>query len=292
MMPRVIETVKGIFGCEPSEGINLDEAITIGTTIQGGVLAGNVTNILLFDVTPLSLGMSSPLRSVAVAYVHLGIETLSGIMTKLISRNTTISTKKSQVLSTATDRQTAIEVKIFQGERELVRDNKLGNFNLVGIPLAPKGIPQIKITFDIDAGEHECRIVVFSSLTMTLRRWHHERVSGCQDQSMMIASQMVSEAKQYAETDKARKSLIEESNTNLGRSLSRIVVTERVLQGWGVSVIFSLMASAVTDASPACRPATPCHLPESHMRPTTYYLLLNVLCFTASSFTTMLYIQT
>ena len=135
-MPRVIETVKSIFGREPSKGVNPDEAVAIGAAIQGGVLAGNVTDILLLDVTPLSLG----------------IETLGGIMTKLISRNTTIPTKKTQTFSTAADGQTAIEVKIYQGERELVRDNKLlGNFNLVGIPPAPKGVPQIEITFDIDA---------------------------------------------------------------------------------------------------------------------------------------------
>ncbi|KNZ74929.1 Heat shock 70 kDa protein [Termitomyces sp. J132] len=135
-MPRVVDTVKTIFGREPSKGVNPDEAVAIGASIQGGVLAGNVTDILLLDVTPLSLG----------------IETLGGIMTKLISRNTTIPTKKSQTFSTAADGQTAIEVKIYQGERELVRDNKLlGNFNLVGIPPAPKGVPQIEITFDIDA---------------------------------------------------------------------------------------------------------------------------------------------
>lgn len=135
-MPKVVETVKTVFGREPSKGVNPDEAVAIGASIQAGVLAGNVTDILLLDVTPLSLG----------------IETLGGIMTKLISRNTTIPTKKSQVFSTAADGQTAIEVKIFQGERELVRDNKLlGQFNLVGIPPAPKGVPQIEITFDIDA---------------------------------------------------------------------------------------------------------------------------------------------
>ena len=135
-MPKVVETVKGVFGREPSKGVNPDEAVAIGASIQAGVLAGNVTDILLLDVTPLSLG----------------IETLGGIMTKLINRNTTIPTKKSQVFSTAADGQTAIEVKIYQGERELVRDNKLlGNFNLVGIPPAPKGVPQIEITFDIDA---------------------------------------------------------------------------------------------------------------------------------------------
>ncbi|KAF8648534.1 hypothetical protein AX16_006238 [Volvariella volvacea WC 439] len=192
-MPKVGETVKSIFGRDPSKGVNPDEAVAIGASIQGGVLAGNVTDILLLDVTPLSLG----------------IETLGGIMTKLINRNTTIPTKKSQVFSTAADGQTAIEVKIYQGERELVRDNKLlGNFNLVGIPPAPKGVPQIEITFDIDADG----IVNVSA---------KDKATG-KDQSMTIASssglsdkdieKMVADAEQYAETDKARRDLIEEAN--------------------------------------------------------------------------------
>lgn len=152
-MPCVAETVKTVFGREPSKGVNPDEAVAIGASIQGGVLAGNVTDILLLDITPLSLGMLSPSSGITRLTHFAGIETLGGIMTKLISRNTTIPTKKSQVFSTTADGQTAIEVKIFQGERELVRDNKLlGNFNLVGIPPAPKGVPQIEITFDIDAG--------------------------------------------------------------------------------------------------------------------------------------------
>ncbi|KAG6813292.1 hypothetical protein H0H92_012447 [Tricholoma furcatifolium] len=192
-MPRVVETVKGIFGRDPSKGVNPDEAVAIGASIQGGVLAGNVTDILLLDVTPLSLG----------------IETLGGIMTKLITRNTTIPTKKSQTFSTAADGQTAIEVKIYQGERELVRDNKLlGNFNLVGIPPAPKGVPQIEITFDIDADG----IVHVNAKDKATNK----------DQSMTIASssglsekdieKMVSDAEQYAEADKERRALIEESN--------------------------------------------------------------------------------
>ncbi|KAG1760106.1 heat shock protein [Suillus occidentalis] len=179
-MPKVSDTVKSIFGREPSKGVNPDEAVAIGASIQGGVLAGNVTDILLLDVTPL-----------------------------LISRNTTIPTKKSQVFSTAADGQTAIEVKIYQGERELVRDNKLlGNFNLVGIPPAPKGVPQIEITFDIDADG----IVNVSAKDKATNK----------DQSMTIASssglsdkdieRMVSDAEQFAESDKARRDLIEESN--------------------------------------------------------------------------------
>ncbi|KAK1218598.1 Hsp70 ATPase ssc1 [Marasmius sp. AFHP31] len=192
-MPRVGEVVKGIFGRDPSKGVNPDEAVAKGAAIQGGVLAGNVTDILLLDVTPLSLG----------------IETLGGIMTKLINRNTTIPTKKSQVFSTAADGQSAIEVKIFQGERELVRDNKLlGQFNLVGIPPAPKGVPQIEITFDIDADG----IVHVNAKDKATNK----------DQSMTIASssglsdkdieKMVSDAEQFAETDKARRALIEEAN--------------------------------------------------------------------------------
>ncbi|KAF7315043.1 putative SSC1-mitochondrial HSP70 member [Mycena indigotica] len=192
-MPRVTETVKSVFGREPSKGVNPDEAVAIGASVQGGVLAGNVTDVLLLDVTPLSLG----------------IETLGGIMTKLITRNTTIPTKKSQVFSTAADGQTAIEVKIYQGERELVADNKLlGNFNLVGIPPAPKGVPQIEITFDIDADG----IVNVSA---------KDKATG-KDQSMTIASssglskddinKMVSDAEQYAESDKERRDLIEMSN--------------------------------------------------------------------------------
>ncbi|KAF9243232.1 heat shock protein [Melanogaster broomeanus] len=183
-MPKVGETVKTIFGRDPSKGVNPDEAVAIGASIQGGVLAGNVTDILLLD-------------------------TLGGIMTKLINRNTTIPTKKSQTFSTAADGQTAIEVKIYQGERELVRDNKLlGNFNLVGIPPAPKGVPQIEITFDIDADG----IVNVSAKDKATNK----------DQSMTIASssglsdkdieRMVSDAEQYAESDKARRALIEEAN--------------------------------------------------------------------------------
>lgn len=192
-MPKVVETVKEVFGREPSKGVNPDEAVAIGAAIQGGVLAGNVTDVLLLDVTPLSLG----------------IETLGGIMTKLIQRNTIIPTKKSQVFSTAADGQTAIEVKIYQGERELVRDNKLlGNFNLVGIPPAPKGVPQIEITFDIDADG----IVNVSAKDKATNK----------DQSMTIASssglsdkeieRMVEESEKFAEQDKTRKLVIEESN--------------------------------------------------------------------------------
>merc|ERR1711971_833673 len=135
-MPKVQDTCKEIFGRAPSKAVNPDEAVAMGAAIQGGVLSGDVTDVLLLDVTPLSLG----------------IETLGGVFTKLINRNTTIPTKKSQVFSTAADGQTQVELKVHQGEREMAKDNKLlGQFQLTGIPPAPRGVPQVEVTFDIDA---------------------------------------------------------------------------------------------------------------------------------------------
>src|SRR5205085_5116875 len=135
-MPKVQEVVKGFFGKEPHKGVNPDEVVAIGAAIQGGVLAGDVKDLLLLDVTPLSLG----------------VETLGGVMTKLIERNTTIPTKKTEVFSTAADGQTSVEIKVLQGERDMAGDNKLlGVFSLIGIPPAPRGMPQIEVGFDIDA---------------------------------------------------------------------------------------------------------------------------------------------
>lgn len=192
-MPKVVETVKSVFGREPSKSVNPDEAVAIGAAIQGGVLAGSVTDILLLDVTPLSLG----------------IETLGGVFTRLINRNTTIPTKKSQVFSTAADGQTQVSVRVFQGERELCRDNKLlGDFNLTGIPPAPKGVPQIQVEFDIDADG----IVNVSAKDKATNR----------DQSMTIAASsglsndeienMIQQAEANAEADKARRDTIEMAN--------------------------------------------------------------------------------
>merc|ERR1712169_136824 len=188
------------------KGVNPDEAVAIGAAIQGGVLAGHVTDILLLDVTPLSLG----------------IETLGGVFTRLINRNTTIPTKKSQVFSTAADFQTAVEIKVYQGERELVKDNKmLGNFQLVGIPPAHRGVPQVEVTFDIDAD--------------SIVHVHAKDKSTNKDQSITIASgsglsdkeieQMVEDSEKYAEADKDRKAAIEAAN----RADSVLNDTERAL---------------------------------------------------------------
>ncbi|KAK4103535.1 heat shock protein 70 [Parathielavia hyrcaniae] len=205
-MPKVSESVKSIFGREPAKSVNPDEAVAIGAAVQGAVLSGEVKDLLLLDVTPLSLG----------------IETLGGVFTRLINRNTTIPTKKSQVFSTAADFQTAVEIKVYQGERELVKDNKLlGNFQLVGIPPAHRGVPQIEVTFDIDAD--------------SIVHVHAKDKSTNKDQSITIASgsglsdseiqKMVEESEKYAEQDKERKAVIETAN----RADSVVNDTEKAL---------------------------------------------------------------
>ncbi|KAJ1971509.1 Hsp70 ATPase ssc1 [Dimargaris xerosporica] len=205
-MPRVIDSVKSIFGRDASKSVNPDEAVAIGAAIQGGVLAGEVTDILLLDVTPLSLG----------------IETLGGVFTRLINRNTTIPTKKSQVFSTAADGQTAVDIKVFQGERELVRDNKLlGNFQLVGIPPAPKGIPQIEVTFDIDADG----IVNVSAKDKATNKDQSITIAASSGLSKDEIENMIVQAEEHAEADRARKDVIEATN----HANSVIADTEKAL---------------------------------------------------------------
>lgn len=193
-MPKVVETVKTTFGREPTKSVNPDEAVAVGAAIQGGVLAGEVTDILLLDVTPLSLG----------------IETLGGVFTRLINRNTTIPTKKSQVFSTAADGQTAVEIKVFQGERELVRDNKLlGNFQLGGIPPAPKGVPQIEVTFDIDADG----IVNVSAKDKLTNKDQSITIAASSGLSKDEIDEMINNAEKFAEADRERREVIEACNS-------------------------------------------------------------------------------
>ena len=192
-MPKVVETVKSLFNKEPSKAVNPDEAVAIGAAIQGAVLAGEVTDVLLLDVTPLSLG----------------IETLGGVFTRLIPRNTTIPTKKSQIFSTAAEGQTSVEIRVFQGERELVRDNKLiGNFTLSGIPPAPKGVPQIEVTFDIDADG----IINVSARDKASNKDASITVAGSSGLSDAEIEKMVNDAEKYAEQDKARREAVENAN--------------------------------------------------------------------------------
>jgi molecular chaperone DnaK len=192
-MPRVQQKVQEFFGKEPHKGVNPDEVVRIGAAIQGGVLRGDVKDILLLDVTPLSLG----------------IETLGGVMTKLIERNTTIPTRKSQIFSTATDNQTAVSIHVLQGEREMAADNKtLGRFELVGIPSAPRGIPQIEVTFDIDANG----IVHVSAKDLATQKEQSIQITASSGLSDQEIKNMVREAEQHAEDDKKKRELVEARN--------------------------------------------------------------------------------
>ena len=192
-MPRVIETVSKFFGREPHRGVNPDEVVAIGAAIQGGVLKGDVKDVLLLDVTPLSLG----------------IETLGGVFTRLIDRNTTIPTRKSQTFSTADDNQNAVTIRVGQGEREMFGDNKqLGQFDLVGIPPAPRGVPQIEVTFDIDANG----IVNVSAKDKATNKEQNIRIQASGGLSDSEIDQMVKDAEANAEADKQRRELVEARN--------------------------------------------------------------------------------
>jgi molecular chaperone DnaK len=212
-MPKVVETVKRFFGKEPHKGVNPDEVVAIGAAIQAGVLKGEVKDVLLLDVTPLSLG----------------IETLGGVFTRLIERNTTIPTKKSQVFSTADDNQTAVTIRVFQGEREIAQHNKLlGQFDLMGIPSAPRGVPQVEVTFDIDANG----IVNVSAKDKATGKEQQIRIQASGGLNEAEIEKMVKDAEAHAAEDKKRKELVEAKN----HAESLIHTTQRSLGELGDKV--------------------------------------------------------
>jgi molecular chaperone DnaK len=212
-MPRVQEIVKQLFGKEPHKGVNPDEVVAIGAAIQAGVLQGDVKDVLLLDVTPLSLG----------------IETLGGVFTRIIDRNTTIPTKKSQVFSTAEDHQNAVTIRVFQGEREMAADNKmLGQFDLVGIPPAPRGVPQIEVTFDIDANG----IVNVQAKDKATGKEQQIRIQASGGLSEADIQKMVKDAEAHAEEDKKRKAAVEAKN----HAEALVHATEKALAEHGAKV--------------------------------------------------------
>jgi molecular chaperone DnaK len=230
-MPRVREIVKDFFGKEPHTGVNPDEVVAMGAAIQAGVLQGEVKDVLLLDVTPLSLG----------------IETLGGVFTRMIDRNTTIPTKKSQTYSTADDNQNAVTIRVFQGEREMAADNKmLGQFDLVGIPPAPRGVPQIEVTFDIDANG----IVNVSAKDKGTGKEQQIKIQASGGLSDADIDKMVHDAEQFAEEDKTRREAAEAKNNAEGL----IHTTERQLEEHGDKVDASLK-SEIQDAVNEARTA-------------------------------------
>ena len=209
-MPKIIETVKNFFGKEPNKSVNPDEVVAMGAAIQGGVLQGDVKDVLLLDVTPLSLG----------------IETLGGVSTKLIEKNTTIPTKKSQVFSTAEDNQPAVSIRVLQGEREMAADNKiLGNFELVGIPPAPRGTPQIEVTFDIDANG----IVNVSAKDKGTGKEQKIQIQASGGLSEEEINKMVKDAEANKEADKKKRESVDARN----QADSLVFSTEKSLKEHG-----------------------------------------------------------
>ena len=223
-MPKIMEVVKEFFGREPHKGVNPDEVVAIGAAIQGGVLKGEVKDVLLLDVTPLSLG----------------IETLGGVFTRLIDRNTTIPTRKGQVFSTAEDKQTAVTIRVFQGEREMAADNKmLGQFDLVGLPPAPRGMPQIEVTFDIDANG----IVSVSAKDKATGKEQQIRIQASGGLNDTDIDKMVKDAELHAAEDKKRKEAVEARNHADGL----IHATEKNLKEYGEKVPADQKAQIETD---------------------------------------------
>jgi molecular chaperone DnaK len=238
-MPKVQEVVKQLFGKEPHKGVNPDEVVALGAAIQAGVLQGDVKDVLLLDVTPLSLG----------------IETLGGVFTRLIERNTTIPTKKSQTFSTADDNQSAVTIRVSQGEREMAQDNKLlGQFDLVGLPPSPRGVPQIEVTFDIDANG----IVQVSAKDKGTGKEQQIRIQASGGLSDADIEKMVKDAEANAEADKKRREGVEAKN----QAESLIHSSEKSLKDYGDKVT-EADRTAISDAIAALKTSVEATEPDA-----------------------------
>jgi molecular chaperone DnaK len=231
-IPKVQAIVKELFGKEPHKGVNPDEVVAIGAAVQAGVLAGEVKDLLLLDVTPLSLG----------------IETLGGVMTTLIQRNTTIPTRKSEIFSTAADNQTSVEVHVLQGERPLARDNRtLGRFHLIGLPPAPRGVPQVEVTFDIDANG----IVNVSAKDLGTGKEQKITITASSGLAKEDVDRMMKEAESHAEEDRKRREEIETRN----KADQAVYGAERMLKDMGEK-ISAADRSAIESAMEAVKKAS------------------------------------